>query len=293
MGRYLAGPFSNLPWWTLAVAWAVALAPLFALLERMRGLSCEHIVHVIAYPPTWILGLVGGLLIAWICGYVVTDAMRVEPAIAIAAGLAVLGAVILCLGYLWVTRDSSRSRHHNLPDDWPDVDAPIHNPEHDQFDAQIMARRMARILTDKRLPSIGLIGPFGSGKTSVLNLVKHYLEHRPQLSRESRDQDGVSSPAMNERPRVWTCAVDSWGLVDGKAVLEIVLERVVDKLSRHVDCLGLVHVPQGYNRRDRGRAGHRQRRAGGPAWISRIARRRIKAIGECAGRHRWAHYSLP
>jgi hypothetical protein len=74
------------------------------------------------------------------------------------------------------------------------------------------------------------MGPFGSGKTSLLNL----FESEIQSQRNKADPD------------VWTCRVSCWGFDDSSAALGHVLSELVAELSRHVDSLAVRSLPERY-----------------------------------------------
>jgi predicted KAP-like P-loop ATPase len=60
----------------------------------------------------------------------------------------------------------------------PSPDAPIRTPEHDLYGVEPFARALAKSIADMRAPEgivIGINGVWGSGKTSALGLVRHYL----------------------------------------------------------------------------------------------------------------------
>ena len=61
-------------------------------------------------------------------------------------------------------------------------DAPIHTPDDDQFAIDSFAQALARSFRNAKAPvgvTIALHGPWGSGKTSAVNLVRHHL--KPQI----------------------------------------------------------------------------------------------------------------
>jgi len=59
---------------------------------------------------------------------------------------------------------------------WLQKEKPIDGTDDDIFDSIVVARRIARTLTEKPFKTISLIGPYGSGKTSILNLAQKELE---------------------------------------------------------------------------------------------------------------------
>jgi len=63
------------------------------------------------------------------------------------------------------------------------TDKPITNPKEDRLGYDSFAQYLTRIIC-KALPNDGLVigiqGPWGSGKTSLLNLIVHHLKHMPE-----------------------------------------------------------------------------------------------------------------
>ena len=120
---------------------------------------------------------------------------------------------------------------------WLNEEKPIEKPAEDRFGMAVVARRVARILREKPLKTIGLIGPYGCGKSSILNMVEHYIKNPPQgNNKELFDQD-----------KIIICKIDGWGLCKDSAA-EVILRKTVAELSKYVDCLGLRNIPQEYQK---------------------------------------------
>ncbi|NGM47760.1 hypothetical protein G5B31_19690 [Rhodobacter sp. SGA-6-6] len=61
-------------------------------------------------------------------------------------------------------------------------DAPIENPEQDRFGFDPFAHSIARCILALKRPLgsvVAIHGPWGSGKSSVINLVRHHLAQDP------------------------------------------------------------------------------------------------------------------
>ncbi len=90
-------------------------------------------------------------------------------------------------------------------------DKPIEHPEKDEFDFKRFAQSIARSITKNNNPEgivIAINGPWGSGKSSVINLVKHYLKEKikPNQSPDSfefprRASNWLKSLAPKRRSR--------------------------------------------------------------------------------------------
>ena len=78
-------------------------------------------------------------------------------------------------------------------------DEPIERPEKDKFDFKRFAQSIARSIIKNNNPEgivIAINGPWGSGKSSVINLVKHYLEEKVK-SNQSPDSFEFPRRALN------------------------------------------------------------------------------------------------
>lgn len=114
---------------------------------------------------------------------------------------------------------------------WLAVEEPIEDVSDDYLDSSTTAQRLARLLRTEKFGTIGLIGPYGCGKSSLINLILNDL----QQPNKTDDFVGV----------IITCRVRAWGIPGGQAP-SIILEQVVDALGQHVDCLSIRQLPGEY-----------------------------------------------
>lgn len=122
---------------------------------------------------------------------------------------------------------------------WILNERPIHYPEDDRFGHRLPAQRIASLLSQPTCSSIGIVGPLGSGKSSLINLVVHYLSNPNEMpSRQQR----AGFPAD-----VITCKVDGWGRTSG-TVAQKILSLAIEEVKKHVDCLSIVNLPENYRR---------------------------------------------
>ncbi len=102
---------------------------------------------------------------------------------------------------------------------------PINSVRDDKFNYHRIAHRCLEKVNQRPFRSLALLGAFGSGKSSVRNLMLAELH--------------------DENPNIIPVIVDGWGLND-KTVLEYLLEGCVSALSEKVDCLSLAGLPEHY-----------------------------------------------
>ncbi|MHB1183549.1 MAG: hypothetical protein ACYC4A_02470 [Desulfobulbia bacterium] len=79
-----------------------------------------------------------------------------------------------------VSSESPRHVRHIFENDedllsWIMEERPILHPNQDIFGHAITARRIAGLLTEEASSSIGIVGPYGCGKSSFVNLIEYYL----------------------------------------------------------------------------------------------------------------------
>jgi KAP-like P-loop domain-containing protein len=125
---------------------------------------------------------------------------------------------------------------------WLRTESPIEKPEDDQFDMLPMARRLARkVRNPHAFVAVALTGPYGSGKSSVLKLVKYYLKNPPPARSEALEEDEALFPPAN----IIVCRADTWG-TDASSAPRLILDAAIKELRRHVDCTALACMPLNY-----------------------------------------------
>ncbi len=105
--------------------------------------------------------------------------------------------------------------------EWLQKEKPINAPDDDLSDSILTARRITRALTKEPFKTISLIGPYGSGKTSILKLAQKELEK----------QKGKL-----------IIFISAWGYED-KKLTGYILRNIVRQISKHTDCLSISLVP--------------------------------------------------
>lgn len=119
---------------------------------------------------------------------------------------------------------------------WLEEERPIETPLEDRFGFSIIASRIASILRGEKIRTVGIIGPYGTGKTSLLNLTEFYLQER---------QHRLPSTAFSGD--VILCRVHGWGRIKG-SIAERVLTIALEQLSEEIDCSSIISLPASYRR---------------------------------------------
>lgn len=124
---------------------------------------------------------------------------------------------------------------------WILEERPINSPYEDIFGLAISARKITQLLLTKTTSSIGILGPYGSGKSSLINLVEYYFAHRDEVIKNDSLQLELSNA------RIICCRIDGWGQTSG-FVAQRILHLAIEKMKRYVDCTSLVGLPESYHK---------------------------------------------
>lgn len=215
------------------------------------------------FPPIWLFGILGTIAYTWIISFnkdnafdyslndLKTDAIYFSS---IPVGFICVSFLNRFLGtgkqkYL-MSKDAVYSPQEsfdsiiNDPERffaWIEKETPIKSPHQDLFGLSIIARRMSRILINENLKTIGVVGAYGCGKTSLLNIVEYYLQNRDAVIKSD-------NPDKNEQifiGDILVCRVDGWGRSKG-SVAQQILSIVVKRLCFNVDVLSVITVPSNY-----------------------------------------------
>ncbi len=193
------------------------------------------------WPRHWglaVRGFLGSVItfgLAW-C----TELLEIESKwlLVLLLGIIFVESLVLFLGWrvaqinLYL-RESSRSRARDEHTD----DEPIHTleenlfPEHEITSRRILDRLNLGKDTGGRGPNVAVIGPYGSGKTSLCNLIKDISK------KESNSRSNI--------PLVF-CRFEAWEFLTADAAVRGLLDQIVSKVEGLVDCSGLGSLPEEY-----------------------------------------------
>lgn len=230
---------------------------------RGRWAGLIGVRHFTRYPPLWVAVLIGLILLAGVMRYIGEpglDSWLVDAAWAAGAmewwswawiaTAACFPAVLARLDGLGERQRTSRKdraagigqQDHALSPTmevlstdfkklqaWIEDDREIDHPDDDRFGHAAVADRIVSYLArdESQRTTLALIGPRGSGKSTILRLVMHRLRER--------------GPA-----KVRIVPISLWPYETPKAALAGMLKALTDELSRHVNTLELTGLSARY-----------------------------------------------
>ena len=230
----------------------IVIAFPFAKFLRLR-----HFKTFLSYPPTWLSAFLAFLIASVLLKFDLS--VIFWTAALFFAGVILIGT----LDYLvskWREKESPGNRGEEALDAnitesmdalfaWINHDIPISHPRDDVFELSNKAIAAARTIASNEFRSLGVVGDFGVGKSSFLNLVEHHLLHGI-VNDELRDQYSTRSFArllfgIPSVPKYVFVRAGMWGLLNNSAE-KFVLSAVINSLSQHVDCMRVASMPEKY-----------------------------------------------
>jgi hypothetical protein len=205
----------------------------------------------IKYPPFWLACILSLLAIYFLQPYISINSGKpittVPPIIMFWAFGVVVAGVVIAVAYSklihWHTSSCDKYQANNITKtyqsitedpnallQWIEEEKPIQTNDQDILSYKQFAERIYIVLQQPKI-TITVVGSYGAGKSSILNMVKNYL-------RPSSNDSTLSHSLI-------TCDVCGWGLQKGSAA-ETVLKQVIQTCTKHVDCLGLSNLPVQY-----------------------------------------------
>lgn len=211
------------------------------LLFNLLSPRLSHLRHLLSHPPTWVAVLLAISVIGWIdvkTG-LAPKGYRATPDDWWSYGLGSFVAVLLYRFlsiHLKEIDSSPRTKaplalqdvsHANWKDieSWLVSDAPA---DCDFLGSHAVAERLSRLLVEG-CRSIGLIGPFGAGKTSIVNWVVQNLKDR---------KDSV--------PRLLISKHSCWGFENSASSIHEMLADSIKTVEREIDTFHVKSLPDSY-----------------------------------------------
>ena len=229
-------------------ALAVFVAIIFLL--KKCPFSRGHLLNTFRYPSTWI-----GVLLAAIGTHVVValfyQSMGTFRAFSIQSDLVLADLVFavfftLACGHIkvqqWITNASPASSNSTAEgskaegceqaklEEWIRSEQPVRTPETDYLNRSYIAKRMAKQVLDGSDRTIGLAGGFGTGKSSLIELMQYFLPE---------EEKALGKKAIVSR-------VSCWGFEDSNSALRHILATAIGQMGKHVDVLAFEDLPDDY-----------------------------------------------
>ena len=236
------------PWFLMLGTVVVTSVLLCVLLEPIR-FRWRHLANIGWYPPTWVALAFGLALAVTFERFAPPDSQPQslaldwqQPLVLVPIAIAIMGVLLFRLvthagrkGGSPTTAPAPSTEQESREDNQESIDIrswlsggerPIRRSKEDLLSRDAVSARIAtRLLSDQ---SVALLGSLGSGKSSVLNLVRTRLREAP-------------SPPI-------VVAFDAWAVPRPEDVPHLALTRIIDALDGHVDMIGLRDVPATYQR---------------------------------------------
>jgi KAP family P-loop domain len=257
LGFYLVASRGKLSEWFYRifgpVHWSMAygaillfIALLIASVLKMSPCKLGQFRSIHRYPPTWLAIFVATTIVCVMDQAGVIGPPGYRASVWEWTGLGGSALVLVTLSR-WISPPSSdrptmrsgsaTGAQTTLPRDWSEIEQWVRTESpatDDLLNRRYIARRIARHLLTPfgEDRTIGLIGAFGTGKTSIVQWVEKELKLLPR----------------NNCPKVWVCSVTCWGFVDSSAAIQNILASAISAVSRHADCFSVRQVPESYRK---------------------------------------------
>lgn len=239
--------FNGLNDW-LRIGFAFSVCIVFTgLMFRLLSPRISHLAHWKTYPPAWLAAIVAWVVVAVVdvLGGFDTDGYRASAWEWFSYG----GASVLIVGWytgLWsevarriwkkgpnspnettetVTLQDIESAPWEEIEAWLQSDAPA---RYDFLGNHSVAERVTRLIS-RGTRSVGIVGPFGAGKTSLIEWVTDRLE-----GSEGSDR------------RYFVCYHSCWGFETSVSAIHDMLASAISKLSAEIDTFQVDSLPDSY-----------------------------------------------
>lgn len=220
---------------------ALATFLLFYLIAEPLRIRSGHWRRFFWYPPVWVAPLVSLGLAAvserlpeafrpqmggpdWMYAYPVVPAL----------GLLALALALRQLPFRWRAKPSGLTEEARSALTWPVIEAWIHVGERparpdeaDLFGHRPIAVKLTELLAQGR-HSVALLGPFGSGKTTIVETVCAELAKKDAL--------------------IMVARLDMWAIPNPEDVPRLALQQIIGALDDYVDTTALRGLPASYQR---------------------------------------------
>ena len=263
MAKFLIIILTPWPIWIQFSINSLIVATLWSIIINLGGFRYKDILSFtfFRYPPVWFFGFIGFLIYLLLIAKLRIGVLGFFDYTNLLIILSqILFGVLLSLlihmfsfnysGALWKMNNKSQINEQNIktiiedPEkllNWVENESPIVEPSQDIFGLSLIAKRISKILINKKTQNIGILGSYGIGKSSLINLVEYYLYEHNSGNRKSSSYRSLNSL------KTITCRVDGWGRAKGPIAQQI-LTIAVKRISLEIDCLSIITVPANYQK---------------------------------------------
>ena len=255
--------------WGVSLVFAFFVGTMFwIILKKLGGFCLRKFISIetIFNPPVWIFGIISFVVYCLVQSYLKNNSqisyiefttVGLSIIIFVASGIfAYFSDVInMCQSRNISQKESVGKDPRNLKQiiekpsrliDWIHKEEPIESPFDDLFDMKIFARRITHILRSIPIKTVGLVGPYGCGKSSILKMADYYVNN-PDSFYNDKDKNNSQDEGYYPLEHVITCWVSGWGFREGTAA-EHILQASIKQLEKHTDCLSVTNLPGKYGR---------------------------------------------
>lgn len=215
-----------------------------------------HLRYCLTHPPTWLAWFFGIVIVA-----VVDLSVRLDPNgyqaklwewLAYAGGAFIVIAVYRALTLPssdddTATATAANLKLQNIADaDWSEIEAWLQSDapaEYDFLGNRIVAERLTTLLMSGTR-SIGIVGPFGAGKTSIIKWMCDEIDARNSKKR-----------------RLFVSEHSCWGFENSASAIHEMLSGAIRRVESEIDTFQVSSLPESY----------RQTFSAGGEWIDSIS----------------------
>lgn len=263
IAQFLVSILNPWPTWIQFLINSIIVTTLWSVIINLGGFRYLDVLSLrfFRYPPAWFFGLIGFLIYLVIIAKLrmgISELFDYTILIFILSQI-LLGVLLSLLFHmfsfnysstLWRKNEKSQINKETIktimedPEkflNWIENESPILEPSQDIFGLSLIAKRISKILINKKTQNIGILGPYGVGKSSLINLIEYYL-----LEHCLDDRKNISYRNLAPLKTI-TCRVDGWGRAKGPIAQQI-LTTAVKRISLEIDCLSIITVPANYQK---------------------------------------------
>lgn len=240
------------------VAFVFGLCVAFtALLFRLFSPRISHLRYLHTHPPIW---LAWAVAIAVLCAVDLTIGLSLgRYAASIWEWLGYAGgSIVLVVLYVRLTTPAPESPGKKeekpstdasaTPTNWPSLEAWLRADEpakHDFLGNRAVAERLKGLLTNDTR-SIGIVGPFGAGKTTIIKWIVEMVEN-----------EQTRNP-----PSLLFSQHSCWGFESSASAIHAMLADGIERVAEYIDTFQVGSLPESY----------RQMFSAGGEWLDKVSR---------------------